>query len=189
MHLAFVLLVAMLSSAGVSSAVSSGGTAASARQIFDMWPGFWRIKRSVVSPVKSENMQASGLAAFVPSGEHSNVIRYSEKVVLNEQGGVGTQRYLYKLDATSSSISKHFSDGRLFYNMSLAGSRVHADAHLCVADTYMPEYMFIDAATFRLVYAVTGPAKAYTITTDFVKLSPEEVTQAGLTLTVDGELV
>lgn len=153
-----------------------------------MWAGFWRLQRSVVSPVGSENMHAKGVAAFVVSEDDPGLIKYSEKVVLNQQGGVGTQRYLYKLDPLGQAISKHFNDGRLFYNMSLSGSTVQADTHLCVADTYRPAYTFIDATSFRLVYSVTGPAKAYTITTDFAKMSPEEIATEGLSVTDDGEL-
>ena len=188
-----LLLVSILLSSVVATRrvrlqlrMSMSSTLPTARQIFELWPGVWRISRQIVSPVQAENMTGiNGYCSFLVSRDNPHVIKYSEKVMFAQGGGAqgeGTQRYEYRFDADTGSVSKHFKDGRLFYNLALAGGRVRADEpHLCVADTYTPEYLFRDDwQTFRLTYSVSGPAKAYTIITEFVKLGEAEAEGLGV---------
>ena len=173
-----------------SASVLVGGTAnaamsSSARVVFDSWPGLWHLSRTVVSSVKSEVMDAHGYAAFIPSSDTPNVLKYSEKVTIDNQSGglFGFQRYEYRFDPGTSTVSKYLQDGGLFYDLKIelddGGLRAAACVpHLCVADLYSPEYSFEqDGQSFSLKYAVSGPAKAYSIVTRFSKLGP--IAEAG----------
>lgn len=166
-----------------------------AKQIFDFLPGIWKIARNVVSQVSYENIQASGYGAFIVSTNDPNLILYSEKVTICKldpnasnlnASNFGTQKYKYKYDITTSSISKYFNDGRFFYTMNISDYKIDAE-HLCIRDKYIPNYVFGEGR-FSLIYSVDGPSKCYKIITEYTKISTEDVTILGITIE-NGEIV
>lgn len=87
-----------------------------AKQIFDFLPGKWDITRNFISLPQSLHKPhiALGHAIFTLSEDDSNLLLYSEKITMSDSL-VGTQEYSYRYDEINNSLSKYFSDGRLFY--------------------------------------------------------------------------
>lgn len=142
----------------------------SSKQIFDFFPGIWKLTRSTSSSLKSwpgyatgECIRAEGYAVFAPSELDKNLLVYSEKVTVynlnvnNAKGGEGIearQRYHYRYNDETAVLSKYFTDGRLFYDVNIVGdngeSTVRPDgdtkankicgAHLCMQDNYVSDY-------------------------------------------------
>lgn len=181
-------------------------TMTTAKQIFDYLPGIWRLSRQTITPLKkwnnsgAESIKASGFAAIVPSQSNSNLLIYSEKVVVNNpddsssvmNGMEARQKYKYLFDSTSSTLTKYFFDDRLFYTLDIKSdsardlktteataisSIVGCGEHLCIQDMYVANYQFIDSRNFVLKYTINGPKKCYEIITEFEKLESDEVAQ------------
>lgn len=149
------------------------------KQIFDFLPGVWKISRNVVSKVLYENIKANGYGAFIVSQNDHNIILYSEKVTIYNSGlntsGIGTQKYKYKYDITTSSVSKYFNDERFFYTINISDNQIDGE-HLCLRDKYISNYVFGDDR-FTLTYSVNGPSKCYDIITEYTKMSAENLYQ------------
>lgn len=193
------------------------------RQIFDYFPGIWKLKRRTSSKLKhwpgssiGEAIRADGFAVFAPSESEKNVLLYSEKVTVynlnfndpaSAQGLQARQKYQYKYDEETSTLSKYFTDGRLFYNVNLikpegestgtaAGGDPRANKicgeHLCIQDNYVSDYKFglgnFGQPVFTLTYSVNGPKKCYDIETDFEKLEENDVKRLGIQIE-NGEVV
>lgn len=192
------------------------------RQIFDYFPGIWKLNRRTSSQLKQwqnnsmgEAIRADGYAVFTPCENEKNTLFYSEKVTvynLNLNGSTSTQgmearqRYQYKYDEETSTLSKYFTDGRLFYDVKFIGQEgesmgmVTGDtsinkvcgAHLCIQDNYVSDYKFgvgdHGQPVFTLTYSVNGPKKCYDIQTDYEKLDENDVTRLDIQIK-DGEIV
>jgi hypothetical protein len=133
----------------------------------------WKIARKVVSQVSYENIEADGYGSFIVSRDDPNLIFYSEKVTIRNlylnTSIIGKQKYEYKFDITTSSISKYFNDGRFFYTINIADHKIGGE-HLCLSDKYTSNYIF-GKEKFRLAYSVAGSFKNYEIITDYTRIN------------------
>lgn len=191
------------------------------RQIFEYFPGIWKLNRRTSSKLKQwpgnstgEAIRADGYAIFAFSELDKNVLIYSEKVTVynlnfndaaSAQGMEARQKYEYKYDEQTSTLSKYFSDGRLFYEINFIGSEgestgtVAGDTrtnkicgeHLCIQDNYVSDYKFASnrgRPVFTLTYSVNGPKKCYDIETEFERLEEKDVKRLGIQIE-NGEIV
>ena len=142
------------------------------KQVFDFLPGRWKIARSVASQVLCENIKADGDAAFIVSKDNPNLILYSEKVTIYNSALntslIAMQKYKYKHDIATSSISKYFNDGKFFYKLNISDHKIGGE-HLCIQDKYTSNYVFGDGQ-FTITYSVEGPSKCYEIITEYTKI-------------------
>lgn len=144
----------------------------SAKQIFDFFPGVWKIARWVTAEIPAQNAIAHGYGLFTVSKENPCLILYSEKVTLHPLQShtthIGKQQYQYIYDMANASLSKHFYDGRLLYRFNLLDGQING-AHLCIQDRYVSKYIF-EADRFSVVYMVDGPLKHYRITSVYTPI-------------------
>lgn len=186
----------------------------SARQIFDSLPGIWRLTRETLTPLKqwqnsgAECIKAKGFAAFTLIESDPEQLIYSEKVTIynendNENvmnGMQAKQKYKYRYDNKTNTLTKLFFDDRLFYEMKFdarndVGSTTEATAitgcgtHLCIQDLYEANYSFRTDKLFELKYTVNGPKKCYEIITKYEKCSPDEIEQLNDIEIVNGEIL
>lgn len=184
----------------------------SAKQIFDSFPGIWKLTRETV-PLKqlhnsgTEYIRANGFAAFSPMESDSELLIYSEKVTVNcatnskLNGLEARQKYKYRYDNAERTLTKYFFDDRLFYTMKIDnrydGETAEATAsnhvtgcgtHLCIQDLYEADYFFANDKQFRLKYTINGPKKCYEIITMYDKCSTDEVARLGLEI-ANGEIL
>lgn len=192
------------------------------KQIFEFFPGIWKLSRQTSSTLKNwpgnvtgEAIKAEGYAAFSSSDTDKNCLIYSEKVtVFNMNFGIGNtdqgmearQRYHYKYDEDTLTLTKYFTDGRLFYNLNItetddasttatktSSTTVTSDnmlvkkiggEHLCIQDNYVSDYKFgvgdKGQRVFTLMYSVNGPKKCYDIHTEFEQLEDDAVKALGI---------
>lgn len=184
------------------------------KQIFGYFPGIWKLNRRTYSNPKNRahaessgciNIRAIGYAIFEPSEVDTNLLIYSEKVMVynlgwDKAGSVdGTearQRYHYRYNEESSVLSKYFADGRHFYDIHFVSEdglstsstaigdpegNIICGSHLCIQDQYESSYKFDDGKNgklaFTLIYDVNGPKKCYKIETHYEKME----TSTGIT--------
>jgi len=84
------------------------------------------------------------------------------------------QEYWYVQN--NQTISKLFSDDRLFYTLHTKRKfdTIYAHGkHQCAQDVYTALYLMKDSHHFRLIYTVKGPRKDYQIITHYTKMVPE----------------
>lgn len=163
----------------------------STKLIFENFVGLWSIKR-----VLGNYGTAEGVAKFALQNEHGTIknslgnetqnssdektfaIDYREdlQVKCNTDFGPNVENsaykeYVYEYDMNRDKIVKKFTNGNLFYELSIDFDKqtAHGD-HLCEKDMYKAIYTFSDPQTFTLTYYVNGPKKDYLIETEFRKL-------------------
>lgn len=184
----------------------------SAKQIFDLLPGIWRLTRETLTPFKqwqnsgAECIKANGYAAFIANESEPNLLIYSEKVTINSDsdntmnGMEAKQKYKYRYDKSAETLTKYFYDDRLFYELKIGinpsgdDDKTEATAsnelkfcgsHLCIQDTYDANYVFRNNDEFELKYSIKGPKKCYQIITKFEKCKADQVSQLGLEIIND----
>ncbi len=157
------------------------------KQIFDFLPGLWKITREIVSNSFDKNIIADGCGLFSLK-ENLNIILYSEKVnICNidiNNTYIAKQKYKYKYDINTSSISKYFNNDKFFYIIKILDNQIYGE-HLCVKDQYVSHYTFFDN-DFILTYYIQGPFKNYKIITKYSKTDNTDI--LGITI-CDGEIV
>lgn len=161
----------------------------STKQIFDNLIGIWSIKR-----VLGNYGTAEGTAKFTlqnpketilsatSSDENTLVINYREDLQVKYDSNFASQQqgtnventaykeYVYLYDMARDKILKKFTNGNLFYELSIDFEKQVANGdHLCEKDFYNASYDFIDPQNFVLTYFVKGPKKDYEIKTEFTK--------------------
>lgn len=175
-----------------------------AKQIFDNLPGIWRLMRQTTTPsghwqnAGAECIKATGIASFIISHEDPNLIIYSEKVVIqcsndgNKISGLeAKQKYKYRFDRNASTLTKYFSDDRLFYVLDFSQSELSNEhittsvsdtnqltacgQHLCIQDLYVANYIFRSNQEFIVKYSIRGPKKCYEIFNEYEKCDPCEI--------------
>lgn len=179
----------------------------SAKQLFDILPGIWKITRETLTPLNqwqksgAECIRANGFAAFTADAADPNLLIYSEKVTINSGNDINSglngleakQKYKYRYDTTNSSLTKYFFDDRLFYTLKVDtqhdGQSTEASAfnevvgcgtHLCEKDLYEANYSFCNDQYFELKYTVNGPKKRYQIINQYEKCNADDVTELGV---------
>lgn len=136
-------------------------------QIFHHMPGVWTFQRVI-----SGFGNVQGQAFFKKLGE-ANTLTYREEGVLTALSGQVNnvyRNYIYRYE--NGQISVYFEDNRPFHTLQFSQSHYPASAtarHHCGCDVYDAVYTFFSEGKFKLYYAVKGPKKDYTITTDFIK--------------------
>lgn len=187
----------------------------SARQIFDSFPGIWKLTRETLTPLKqwqhsgAESIRANGFAAFTPSESDPNLLVYSEKVTIHSGSDVASvmngmeakQKYKYRYESATKTLTKYFFDDRLFYALKIdtrhdndtteatASNEVFGcGTHLCIQDIYEANYSFFSDKQFELKYTISGPKKCYEIITQFEKCNDEEIAQLGIQIE-NGEIL
>lgn len=186
----------------------------SAKQIFDLLPGIWKLSRETITSLNqwqksgAECIRANGFAAFTASVNDPNLLIYSEKVTINSgndnsaglNGLEARQKYKYRYDNSTSSLTKYFFDDRLFYTLNItqpdtqsteasASSEVTGcGTHLCEKDLYDANYSFCNDRYFELRYTINGPKKCYEIINKYEKCNSDEVNGLNLQI-VDGEIL
>ncbi len=139
-------------------------------QILSSLRGSWKIERTITHrfPI-IESYQATGSAKF--SLEEVHTLHYEEEVKLRnlrtKDVFQSTQQYVYRYDAVLDTLTKHFSDGRLFYKLEISDNGA-SGYHLCQEDHYSAEYLFESQENFSLTYLVKGPRKDYTMQTQYI---------------------
>lgn len=179
----------------------------SAKQIFDSLPGIWKLTRETLTPFKqwqqsgAECIKASGFAAFTLAESDPDLLTYSEKVVINSDndnssgmnGMEAKQKYKYRYDKSTSSLTKYFFDDRLFYTLKIEAGHdnetteamasnkvVGCGTHLCIQDLYEAHYSFCNDNYFELKYTINGPKKCYEIVNKYEKCNSNEVSDLGI---------
>lgn len=149
----------------------------------------WKITRNVICQTPHDNLRAEGYGAFILSNDNPNLLLYSEKVNIytHDKINTGTQKYQYKYDPITSSVSKYFNDGRFFYKLNVLDKSKISGQHLCNQDTYTAQYVFKEDQ-FTLTYCVNGPSKFYEITTEYIKVFDEDVKALGINIE-NGEII
>lgn len=185
----------------------------SARQIFDSLPGIWKLTRETLTPLKhwqhsgAQSIKASGFAAFTTSDLDPNLLIYSEKVTIDsnngsEMNGVeAKQKYKYRFDNSTSSLTKYFFDDRLFYTMEIESKHDNettearasneitgCGTHLCIQDLYEANYSFYSDHFFQLKYTINGPKKCYEIINKYEKCNSNDLTELGIQID-NGEIL
>lgn len=176
----------------------------SAKQIFDLLPGIWRLRRETLTTLKDWQqsgcipLKANGFAAFTSIDTDPNVLIYSEKIKVIDENGINTgmngsefkQRYKYRYDPSASTLTKYFFDDRIFYKLQIdarsdsesteataSNSFIGCGEHLCIQDLYEANYSFASDVKFELKYKVNGPKKCYEIINNYEKCSSSEIAQ------------
>lgn len=184
----------------------------SAKQIFDILPGVWKLSRQTLTPLKqwqnsgAECIKANGFAAITCTDSDPNVLIYSEKVTisdLNDNNGImngmeARQKYKYQFDSNANTLTKYFFDDRLFYSLNCdettdngsvtSGGRSLCGEHLCIQDNYVANYLFSETGhSYTLKYTINGPNKCYEIITEYEKCQPNQQAELGIEI-FNGEI-
>ena len=127
--------------------------------------GDWRLTREI-----STGERMTGHASFVRRPDAALRYREAGTLLLEERRFAFERRYLYRFDGPQLSI--HFDDAgtRLFETVTLAwldGAWRGTGEHVCAEDCYESSYAFGPGAAFSTMHRVTGPRKAYAISTRY----------------------
>lgn len=122
--------------------------------------GRWRLDREIAHDDGSR-ARFTGQAEWrpVPAGLD---YRETGTLVLAGQRMQAERRYLWRPD-----LSVCFADGRFFHQVPPQGGET---AHWCAPDRYEGHYDFTAWPEFRVRWRVTGPRKAYRMTSHYRRL-------------------
>ncbi|MES2215346.1 MAG: DUF6314 family protein [Pseudomonadota bacterium] len=142
--------------------------------LFNLFNGRWAITRGAVNNTTNKTfLRAKGEARFSFAENNSNRLKYDEnlKIIYKDYYSPinGRQSYVYDYDEDSNVITKHFSDGRVFYVLNTLENTI-TGSHICDMDIYKAKYLIINQTNFIASYTVLGPHKDYTITTIYSKV-------------------
>ncbi|KOV65782.1 DUF6314 family protein [Streptomyces sp. MMG1121] len=130
--------------------------------------GRWRVERSVRDLAGGAEGHFSGVTVFgrLPGGG----LLHEEAGDFTWQGVTrpATRTLRFLPGPTPGTADVRFADGRPFHGLDLGSGRYVAD-HPCSADLYRGEFTVRDAARWRTVWRVGGPAKDLLLTTDYVR--------------------
>ena len=121
--------------------------------------GAWAIDRRVENAV-GPDARFAGVARFVPGEGGLVLTEEGEMTVPGLTPMRATRRYLWR--EAAEGIDVFFDDGRYFHHIG-TGSVVEA-AHDCAPDVYRVSYDFTGWPRWQAVWQVSGPRKAYRMT-------------------------
>lgn len=183
----------------------------SAKQIFDILPGIWKLSRQTLTPLMqwqnsgAECIKANGFASITFTDSDPNVLIYSEKVTISDpndsnsvmNGMEAKQKYKYQFDPRANTLTKYFCDDRLFYALNfdgaadtgtVTGGHSLCGEHLCIEDNYVAHYLFNEAGdSYTLKYTIKGPRKCYEIITEYEKCPSSQQAALGIEI-LNGEM-
>ena len=125
--------------------------------------GVWQLAK-VIDDARGPQGRFAGEARVTGAGPDWT---YTERGVLRFDGAAeglsAERRYLWA--PAEAGVEVRFDDGRAFHHLPFAGGDAH---HNCPPDTYDVTYDFAGwPLTWRAVWRVTGPRKAYEMTCDY----------------------
>ncbi|WP_263252756.1 DUF6314 family protein [Saccharopolyspora rosea] len=126
--------------------------------------GWWGVDREIVDPAGAQLAVFTGVASFTPDDD-ALVYRERGTLVMGENQASATRVLHYRLRGPGRA-DVHFDHGGFFHDLDLRTGRWSA-SHPCRADLYRVEFLVQDPDTWWQEWAVTGPAKSYTSTTEF----------------------
>lgn len=124
--------------------------------------GRWTVARRI-EHADGTTATFAGEVAFVPNAEGALV--YTEEGELHLPTGHAmraTRRYLW-----TEGLVIFFDDGKPFHTIPAQGGET---VHVCPPDTYRVAYDFSAWPKWRATWEVSGPKKAYTMTSDYSPL-------------------
>jgi len=125
--------------------------------------GDWLVSRRIADDYSGQEGQFEGTARFVPEGDG---LRYEEAGTLIMGGAVPMRaERAYLWDARAGEIVVRFADGRPFHHF--ATTPAPEAEHLCGEDLYEVRYDFGHWPDWRAVWRVSGPRKAYEMTSQY----------------------
>jgi len=122
-----------------------------AKNIFKILVGDWKVSREVIFISTKKNHQQDN---------NKDLLLYNEVMQITDIGLEGYKKYKYKYDPSSQTITKYFSDDKIFYRLDVCGDGI-LGYHMCLSDAYKANYEFTDKNKFTLSYEVQGPKKNY----------------------------
>lgn len=129
--------------------------------------GAWQVSRRIEDSVSGQVGLFEGVARFLPNADG---LRYHEAggLRLGEGAVMRAERvYLWRIDGRRVEVS--FEDGRPFHEFDL-GSDAEV-VHQCDPDLYRVRYDFGDWPRWSSCWHVSGPRKAYVMTSDYARVS------------------
>jgi hypothetical protein len=137
-------------------------------------PGAWSVHRAI-----NDGADAfSGTATFAPDA--GGALRWEEHGRLRLGGYDGEAHRTYLIVPDGQAWEVRFDDGRPFHALDLSAGRAEAE-HLCGPDTYRGVYELGGDDAFTVVWTVTGPGRADTISSVYrraARMSPSARTSA-----------
>lgn len=127
--------------------------------------GRWRIGRRIEDRAAGGSATFDGMARF---SRDTGGLAYEESGELRLPAGDVLQagrRYLW-CAGEDGAIEVRFADGSDFHRIE-TGADVVTAWHDCMPDTYEVSYNFTRWPEWRAIWRVTGPAKDYTLITDY----------------------
>ncbi|MEG3629481.1 DUF6314 family protein [Streptomyces poriticola] len=132
--------------------------------------GRWRVRRTVRDLTDGTEGRFEGTTVFAPADGTGGGLLHRETGDFVWRGvtrpAERTLRFLP--GAAPGTAEVRFADGRPFHDLDLTGGR-HTAGHPCAADFYRGEFTVLDAARWRTVWRVRGPAKDLLLTTDYTR--------------------
>lgn len=131
-----------------------------ATRTLDDFAGLWTVTRRIRQD-DGTGGRFEGRAEWCLDGAGADYVETGQ-FWLAEQGPFHAERrYRWTRDLTV-----FFDDGRVFHSVPPEGGEV---AHWCPPDQYAGRYDFGDGAAWQVRWRVTGPRKAYTSVTRYVR--------------------
>lgn len=128
--------------------------------------GRWRISRRIEAGGASGSGLFDGIAVFT-GFEGGLTYKEAGELRLPEQSGMQASReYIWREGAGGVDVC--FEDGSDFHHIDLASNVVTA-WHDCHPDFYEVSYNFTHWPNWRAIWRVRGPAKDYTMITDYCR--------------------
>jgi hypothetical protein len=137
-------------------------------------PGAWSVTRVINGGADG----FTGSACFEPDGGGGMCWRERGRLRLGGYDGEARRTYLIVPDGDAWLV--RFDDGRPFHSLQLSGGRAEAE-HLCGPDVYRGVYELRDEDSFTVVWTVSGPGRADTISSVYrraARRSPSARTSA-----------
>ncbi|MEV6231388.1 DUF6314 family protein [Saccharopolyspora shandongensis] len=135
--------------------------------------GRWGLDRKIVDSTGAGMATLTGVASFT-SEDDALVYRESGTLVMGEYQGPATRVLHFRVRGPGLA-DVHFDHGGFFHDLDLRDGRWSV-RHPCRDDLYRGEVVIHGPDDWCQVWIVTGPAKSYTTTTAFRRMSVEDET-------------
>ncbi|MEU6264558.1 DUF6314 family protein [Saccharopolyspora shandongensis] len=135
--------------------------------------GRWGLDRKIVDSAGAVLAVFTGVADFTPDDD---VLVYQERgtLVMGEHQGSATRVLRFRVRGPGLA-DVHFDHGGFFHDLDLRDGRWSV-RHPCRDDLYRGEVVVHGPDAWCQMWTVTGPAKSYTSTTEFRRMSVEDET-------------
>lgn len=131
----------------------------------DAFLGIWRLSRTIDDRRNGRVGRFEGTARLEPAAEGLGYLEEGRLAFSDGAAFVASRRYLWWAGADGA-IEIRFSDGRFFHRFHPEEPRPVA-VHDCPPDEYSVAYDFTRWPNWQAEWRVTGPAKDYTLVSDY----------------------